>query len=629
MANRQELEQALIKAHDAGNAEHAKVFADAIREIDSQQQKPLGRPRDILGMPVKAAVKGLLGLASGQVAGGARSAAEMPGQFISGERVSGNYPAGQRVKEDVESSPMFQYEPTSKMGQIGTEIIGKGIETIGDYTEEVPAYIAARLEEGFGDPERAEQTAQMVRDQGSMKALRNRLLDAGAIGPAGYMGMGLAPEAVEAATIGGWIKHSGKKSANIFKELRERQKQAAMGQQKVAQPQPRVSGQWGKQPDVSGMDDADLANFKISNNNKLIEDFDYPLLKRKGLSPERATSYKAETPATRKAMLKMTDLKRQSMTNEIIERPADIVGETLTPRINYVRVKNKQAADELDRVAKNLKGKPIDFSYDRFVSSMEGVDINLKDVLNDKAFWNRGNKEIASDLKEFIYKNSDIENLPKFQRPLTNVLIRIGRSQQPDAYDLHSLKRFIDKNVVYGKKNKDNDITFKLKTLRKELGDTLKNDPRFNDYKRVNEQYADTIDILSQIQDLLPSKIDLDSPRLSSALGRKMRVLEQNYAARDQLIIALDDLEQIAKKYGANYNENIISLARYTTDLEKMLGAEGRLSINRMMEDTAELAAAKARKPGLGERAKRRILNPLAPGDKQTLELLENMLSIE
>ena len=131
------------------------------------------------------------------------------------------------------------------------------------------------------------------------------------------------------------------------------------------------------------------------------------------------------------------------------------------------------------------------------------------------------------------------------------------RGANPDAFELHRMKRFIDEVVTYGKAGEG--LTGKteriLKQLRTNLDSTL--DDAFPAYNEANTIYADTIGALDALQDVAGRKMDLFGPNADKATGTLLRRMMSNAQSRVNLVDAVDNLEVVAKRYGSKFGDDI------------------------------------------------------------------------
>jgi hypothetical protein len=209
-----------------------------------------------------------------------------------------------------------------------------------------------------------------------------------------------------------------------------------------------------------------------------------------------------------------------------------------------------------------------------------------------------------------VLQGSDIQGDKASQRLLNNVLERLSTSNAPDAYGVHTAKRFIDTQVSYGKKQIANPLSAQteriVKSLRRNLNSAIGDiNP---DYKAANARYSDTTDALSDMQKAVGTQINFDSPNAAEGLGTAARKLTSNYASRINMIDAIGKANDVATKYGAKFNDDIVNQVIFANELDRMFGAAADTSLKGQMEQAAKTGLAAAKEAvrgggGLTERA--------------------------
>lgn len=195
-----------------------------------------------------------------------------------------------------------------------------------------------------------------------------------------------------------------------------------------------------------------------------------------------------------------------------------------------------------------------------------------------------------------ILQGSDIQGDRAAQRTLNAVLERLSTTAAPDAYGVHTAKRFIDTQVSYGK-NVANPLTAQaeriLKNLRRNLNQSLGD--AFPQYRAANEKYADTITALDDLQRAAGTQIDLESPNANKALGTAMRKLTSNYGTRANLIDSLDQANQVASKYGMKLDDDIVNQLIFVNELDRMFGAAAQTSLKGQVSEAMQTGLEIAR----------------------------------
>lgn len=120
---------------------------------------------------------------------------------------------------------------------------------------------------------------------------------------------------------------------------------------------------------------------------------------------------------------------------------------------------------------------------------------------------------------------------------------------EADAYRAHKAKRFIDKQVTFGKTldgiNADTENL--LKSLRHNIDAAL--DANFDKYNRVNTHYSTTVQSLDELQKSLGSKMDFNADYADESAALGMRKIITNYGDAPIVKKAFGDIEALARKY--------------------------------------------------------------------------------
>jgi len=272
-----------------------------------------------------------------------------------------------------------------------------------------------------------------------------------------------------------------------------------------------------------------------------------------------------------------TDAKKAAL-----ERPSDVAGESLTQRFQHVVEKNAEAGKSIDIEAEKLKGQTVEFGedVDTFVGDLQGIGVEIGDDLTPN----------------FI--GSDIQGSKGAENVVKNVVERmVNLSGTPDAFAVHQLKRFIDEQVSYGKTVEG--LTGKteriLKKLRRNLDASL--DQKFDEYNRVNTTYSETRDAIDNLQDAAGRKIDLSGDNADKAAGTVLRRLLSNAQGRVNLLDSINELETVARQYGATFDDDILAQVLFADELDAVFGPVARTSLQGQFVQGAKTAARFADAP--------------------------------
>jgi hypothetical protein len=358
---------------------------------------------------------------------------------------------------------------------------------------------------------------------------------------------------------------------------------ATVGEKIAPENQRIIKSQLAQTPDS-----VDLVNVRLAGS-QVVPDNQASQAIKQGWKDGTVASIKAATDKDRNAMTKMLNVFKMGEKSDkfrAMNRPADILGDTVQSRVDFLANSNQQAGKAIDRIAQSrLRGQSVDYdpAINSFIQDLGAIGVKVEMDQNGVA--------------KAILQGSDIQGDKAAQRILNSVLERLSTSNAPDAYGVHTAKRFIDTQVNYGKKNLANPLTSQaertLKTLRRNLNQSL--GEKFPVYKAANEKYADTITALDGLQKSAGTQIDFDSPNANKALGTAMRKLTSNYGTRANLIDSLDQANQVASKYGMKMEDDVVNQLIFVNELDRMFGAAADTSLKGQMSQALETGVEIAR----------------------------------
>ncbi len=327
-----------------------------------------------------------------------------------------------------------------------------------------------------------------------------------------------------------------------------------------------------------GVVDADIAKFSLTEAGKVVKDKVANEAITQGFDRGVISSIKQASKADKIKMSKMVSLMEKSKRNpESLQRPSDVVGDTLLSRIKVIRKANKSAGLRIDKVARSLKGKDIDLTdaVTGFSQTLDNLGVRLID-----------------DGKGGVKPDFEISQLgPGDRGPIKEVIRQMNiQGQGPvDGFSAHRMKRIIDNNVTFGKTKTglSGDAERALKSFRSSLDDALDN--TFPEYDKVNTIFSETIGVLDSIQDAVGGKLNLTGGQADKALGTKLRSLLSNNQNRVNLLDAVDDIEKIARKHGAGEQlliegpglgkDSLLKQILFADELDSRFGPVARTSL--------------------------------------------------
>lgn len=300
---------------------------------------------------------------------------------------------------------------------------------------------------------------------------------------------------------------------------------------------------------------------------------------------------KRGTPADKRAMLEMTQISQKGKKDPLYEsdfRPADVAGNTLLNDINEIKRINKAAGRQIGDAKKYLSGKKVPTAHigDSFIETLDSLGIKIE-----------GNK--------LDYSDSIISGLGGRKKAINGIWGKMVKNKDPDAMDLHNLKREIDESISYGKNigGLGGDAEAALRSLRTDINETLKSN--FPRYAEANKAYSDTIDALDEIQRLAGQKTDLTSNSASGSLGVLSRRLTSNAQSRGQVRDSYKQIGDVLRKHegfgdvpriegpGGTGKPNLKLLMLYADELDKIVGTPAKTSLTGSIGTALEATTGK------------------------------------
>ncbi len=304
------------------------------------------------------------------------------------------------------------------------------------------------------------------------------------------------------------------------------------------------------------------AGFKLENK-KVVPDKPAQKLLRQGVDETDVAIMQSMSPADREAAKKMVQIAKEvSDTGLPTKRQQEVVGQAFMTRVKDVETLNRTAGGQIDDIARTqLAGKQVNAgkATDQFFNQLErdGVDIDALRLANTK-------EEIAQ-----AFEGSSYEGLDTVQRTLKTVLKRVDpdlAGANMDGLQLHRAKRFIDNQVTYGKNAEGlvGDAERLLKGLRSSIDDVL--DTTFPDYNVANTQYKETIEALDEMRRLIGRDFIGSGDIANLRAGEVMNRLLGQASAKP--MSALQNLENVSRKYGNSYSDSIVKQVRFADLLD-------------------------------------------------------------
>ena len=325
-----------------------------------------------------------------------------------------------------------------------------------------------------------------------------------------------------------------------------------------------------------------------------------------GFDPGVIAAVKGSTLADKAKMLRMTNIMEKGKRNArfgVLNRPGDVVGDSLLSRIEAVKLANKHAGRDLERVVSDMKAEASPATID-----VTAAGANFQKNLDDLGITLDANKKPD-------FSNSDIEGLAGPTKAIERIVNRLAKMKSPTAANLHQLKKQIDETVTFGKSAEGlgGKVERSLKTLRHDINKAIGD--KVPEYARANKAFSETINAIDDIQSASGKKINLDSPSAKKAAGVVLRRLMGNAASRANLIDSINKIEGVANKYGRLkknssgelllerpggssplFPDDIVTQALFADELDSVFGPAARTSfqgqIGQAVDRTARAAQA-------------------------------------
>ena len=341
--------------------------------------------------------------------------------------------------------------------------------------------------------------------------------------------------------------------------------------------------------------DVNTAGVMLDAAGNVVKDAAAKATTKQGFDPGLVAMVKASSPETRRKMSAMLDIVEKGKQNfrySADNRPLNVVGDSVLNRIKVVREANRVAAVRLDDVANGLRGAQVDIApaVDSFLNTLADM----------------GMKYDPSTRTLNLVQGSATQDMPKVHKEAARILKRLQTTRQDgvlDAFDVHVMKKWIDNNVDYAKTGKGKSgmigsLDRAIKGLRHDLDAAL--DAQFPQYNKINTQYAETRQALNDVQDIAGKRFDANDDSAALTMGSLTRRFLSNAQSNGYLRDAISNLDATARKYitpGTDLvpyrpiqarsgvtpamleNDDLIGMALYADELDKMFGAASRTSL--------------------------------------------------
>lgn len=522
MATEAQLKTALINADKAGDTDAARKLAHAIKTMRAERQ-PESNPKTNDSYALNTAREGIQGMTLGFSDEIGAGMAALAASMTSDAKFTDAY--NDIVKHVRNEQNAFREEnPKTAMA---AQLVG-GLATGG-------AGFAK-----FG----AKQAATNIG-----RVLPNVAVGAveGGIAGAGFEDEnkleGAAKGAVTGAIVGGAIGEA----ANHF------QKNSALKKE--------ITELFAKNPS-----DVKLVNY-MQQGSKVVKDKAAEEAIRQGYDKGVIQAVKVSSNKDKVLMQKMVDVLEKGKQNSrygAVNRPSDIVGDSLARRVKFIEGVNRKAGQEVKRAANGLRGQKVDFNpaVDNFLADLAETGVKFDPVARSVSF-----------------KGSDFQGIPGAENSIKRLLARMIGNHSPDAFEVHQLKKFLDENINFGKQTEgmSGKVERLMSNLRTNIDAAL--DQKFKAYDVANTKFSETKAALDDFQKSVGKSIDFQSENLDKMLGTSARRFLSNVQARGGLLDSLQEIEQVAAKNGAKFDDDVITQALFADELNSVFGSSARTSL--------------------------------------------------
>ena len=283
---------------------------------------------------------------------------------------------------------------------------------------------------------------------------------------------------------------------------------------------------------------------------------------RQGFDKGLIAMIREGSPVDRKNMLTSLGIMEEATNNtraRMTARTTDVAGDSVLKRYNTVARENKKAGEGIDRFAKaNMRTSSVDFSepVNEFRSTLENMNV-------------RFNPDNSLD-----FSNADMQGMAGVEGFLNRIVGRMRSQRNMSAYEVHTFKRFLDTQLAYGRSMEglEGDAERAVKNLRRQLDGVLDN--KYPKYDKLNTTYAESITALKAFKKAVGPSIDVEGIGANSAVGTAVRAVGSNRVTRVNLLNALNDLDGLSAKYGQKFNDDVLTQAQFTMELDKIFGTK-------------------------------------------------------
>ena len=344
---------------------------------------------------------------------------------------------------------------------------------------------------------------------------------------------------------------------------------------------------------------------------------------KQGFSQKRIDLFNTLGPLDKAKAREMLNIAKRSGTSErfaATNRTTDIVGDSLVSRYNFIKGKKNEAGKRINKVVRKLSNEPV--NYDNAVNGLldDLTDFDVKINYTDGGV-------------NFDFSNSVLSESPVATNLLNNALKRISEKSGQNVRSGHMLKKYLDTELSKPSTSEGlpGNVNAILGNFRRRVNNSIKKE--YKEYRKVNDQFADTKGVLDDLQKAVGKSIDLDSNTSGKAAGQAFRRVLSNAQSRQMQIDTIAKMDNVAAKYGAEFKDSVFDQIIVADELEKMFNLAPRKSLQGQIQSgVGQSIIDSAVSPELtGQRAAVKLFDKAANkargiNDKAAMKAIEDLL---
>jgi len=264
-----------------------------------------------------------------------------------------------------------------------------------------------------------------------------------------------------------------------------------------------------------------------------------------------------------------------------IERPSDVVGETIIERTSHLARQKKITGVGVDDAAKALKGQRVD--------PTDAVQAYIDDLSEMGVTFRKGKP---------VFDGSDIEGITPAERLISKITKRAD-SVTDDGLQLHQLKKFIDEQVTFAKQGEglSGQTERVVKGFRHAIDEAL--DGAIPAYDEANIAYSAVRNLTDDTQTILGKNFNPTTGKIKA--GSVARRILGNSASRGDILDYLNALEKYFKATGGTGSDDIISQVVFADILEDTFGTQATTGLQGQVQRGIDKLGGVAQDLGQGQ----------------------------